>query len=164
MTTLFIENEGDRDRVYDLVASLRLTQPDQKNKDGSPKKPIRYRVEIVIDRPTRTKAQNKLLWKWYGEIQKWIFETTGENHGSEDLHEYFTRKILPTNPVIDPVDGSVIGYKRTETKDLSIEGFSEYLNRIEVYAQEDLCMTLTHPNDCYWEAVGAPYRERPSAG
>ena len=96
------------------------------------------RVTIVITKEKRTLDQNKLYWLWLSCIAK----ETGND--KDDLHEYFIYKYL--NPELVQVFEKMI-YKRLSTTQLDTKQFTEYLNKIQVFANTELAIELPNPED-----------------
>ena len=111
-------------------------------------KPIKITIEEATD--NRKLAQNKLNFMWCNEVAKHVFASQGLMCSSEDIHELIARKLLPLRVV--SINGETIIY-RSETKTLSVKKFSEYLQRFEFYALEQLGAKLTHPEDLYFNAL-----------
>ncbi|URC15417.1 single-strand DNA-binding protein [Paraglaciecola Antarctic JLT virus 2] len=110
--------------------------------------PIKITIEEATD--NRKLAQNKLNFMWCNEVAKHVFASQGLICSSEDIHELIARKLLPLRVV--SINGETIIY-RSETKTLSVKKFSEYLQRFEFYALEQLGAKLTHPEDLYFNAL-----------
>ena len=100
---------------------------------------------------SRTLAQNALYWKWLSEIQKHIFLHQGQTYSSDDIHEYMKKRFLPK--VVTEIMGEVIK-KQISTTKLNVGKFSDYLGMIDYYCNEELQLTLTHPDDVYHKAMG----------
>lgn len=160
MKPIIIQTEADRQRAISALLDLKLTEPGSKTADGKPRKPARYRVEIKLDRASRSVAQNRLLWMWYGEMQKHIAAHMGQQWDTLDMHDSMVAKFRPRVPVVDPITSEILGMKRQETKKWGVAEFSEYLNELEIYCADSLNLLLPRPDDLYWEALGAPNRER----
>lgn len=111
-------------------------------------KPVRVTIEEGGE--TRKLKQNRLNFLWCGELAEHIFKTQGNVFSSEDLHEYLARKLLPVRVV--QINGETVTV-RSETKNLTVKEFANYLNRVEFYATEHLGATLTHPDDLYIQAL-----------
>lgn len=99
------------------------------------KKP--WALEIKEYKPQRTAAQNRLYWKWLGELS----EQTG--HDTEELHEYMKRRFLGAE--LKTILGVEIEVPKS-TADLRVAPFAEFLTKIEVMAAQN-GYTLTQPLD-----------------
>lgn len=80
------------------------------------------RLEIEEWKDTRTLAQNRFLWKYYGLIRD------DSGHKTEYLHEFFKQEFL--QPKLIKVFGKIIK-KAPSTTRLSKKAFSEYIRKIE---------------------------------
>ena len=96
------------------------------------------RVTIVITKEKRTLDQNRLYWLWL----TCIAQNTGNNKNS--LHEYFILRYL--QPELVSVFEKMI-YKRLSTTSLDTRQFSEYLNKIQLFANTELSIELPNPED-----------------
>nr|WP_136252857.1 recombination protein NinB [Ningiella ruwaisensis] len=100
---------------------------------------------------TRSQAQNRLLWKWHGELAKHILDTQGGTFSTDDIHEYVVSKLLPKR-VIDGLGEPII--VRAETKKLNTKEMTEFLNHYDGWALTTYACKFTHPDDLYWQAMG----------
>lgn len=112
---------------------------------STPLAPV-YEVIIRLHRNKRTLAQNNLYWMWMTEISKHVFFSTGKRFSPEDIHEWFKDQFLGKRAV--QINGITTIVTRSTTK-LKIPEFTEYLQRIEHYARDELDLQLTHPADHY---------------
>ena len=96
------------------------------------------RVTIVITKEQRTLDQNRLYWLWLTCIS----QNTGNDKDS--LHEYFVSKYL--QPELVQVFEKMI-YKRLSTTLLDTKQFTEYLNKIQLFANTELSIELPNPED-----------------
>lgn len=70
-----IRRDGQLAKIADILSTLPMEEA--------------FRVELHEQRPTRSHAQNRLLWGWiYPEIVRQGGESLG-GWEAEDLHEYF---------------------------------------------------------------------------
>lgn len=143
-----LRDSGIRDRLKVYLDTLELGGDD---------------VLEVIVRPykkNRSLAQNNLLWMWLTEIANFIREEYGavmmEQMGSvptpEDLKDYFQRQFLGFKAYPLP-DIKYCAERVRGTSDLNTKEFSEFLNRIDIYAGSELGLKLSHPEDLYQEAM-----------
>jgi len=100
------------------------------------------RVTIVITKEKRTLDQNRLYWLWL----TCIAQNTGNDKDS--LHEYFVWKYI--QPEFQQVFEKLI-YKRLSTTSLDTKQFTEYLNKIQVFANTELAIELPNPEDKKFE-------------
>jgi len=97
------------------------------------------RVEVVKEK--RSTDQNALYWLWLTAIQ----QETG--NGKDDLHDYFAKKYLPMDEV--KIFDKLI-YKRASTTKLNTDTFTQYLNKIQLFAGEQ-GIELPNPKDKHFE-------------
>jgi hypothetical protein len=91
-------------------------------------------ITIELEKVGRTNSQNSYYWFYLGVIER----ETGEN--SDDLHEFFKRKLLP--PVFKTIRGEEIKLPASTT-DLDKIGFGEYLDKISALTN----VPLPNPED-----------------
>ena len=99
----------------------------------------------------RSLAQNSLMWMWLGIIANHLRDEHGLKTNSEDLKAYFQSLYLGMRNYEDP-DGQ-LGVRHRGTSELKAHEFTEFLNRIDVYAGSELGLRLPHPEDLYYEAM-----------
>ena len=100
-----------------------------------------YTVEVIEKKPTRSISQNSLYWLWLTCI---AFET-GEDRN--ELHEYFKRKWLEPKDIIINNDR----FQYYSTKSLNKIQFKYYLDKLQVFANTELSISLPNPEDQYWD-------------
>ena len=137
MKTFLVVNAESRDELVKYVYELDLDKA--------------FSVKIGLYKTSRTLAQNSLYWRWLAEIQKHIFKTMGEMHSTEQIHYHMREKFLPMR--VSEFMGKVQREPMSTTR-LSIGKFSDYLNIIDYYCNEELQLILTHPEDVYLKAIG----------
>ena len=108
-------------------------------------------VTIKPYKASRSVAQNRLLWMWYGEIRNHLAETTGEQYTNDDIHEYFKDKFLDKR-VVDIGERPIVVTASTSKLDTS--EMSWYLERLDIYCADELNLQLTHPSDMWHQAMG----------
>lgn len=150
-TRFILVNEQVRHNAVSFVSSLRegVNPP--------------WVVEVYEHHRDRSLAQNRLYWYWLGLIARHINDTgaaqvidsdTGEitDHviTSEDIHEFYRQAFIPERVV--RIRGRVRRVRKSTTT-LTVEQFSDYLNRIEAHVNDRLDFVLPHPAD-YQEAMG----------
>lgn len=91
-----------------------------------------YVLLVKLIEENRTKNQNATYWLWLTVIA----DETG--HNPEEIHEYLKHKFLLCHDKKYP-------YVRSTTK-LTTKEFSEYMQRIETWATEELNVSLPDPN------------------
>lgn len=100
-------------------------------------------VEIAEYKPQRSKAQNRLMWKWLDIIAKYMGEE------SEKLHEQTKIRVLGLREV--DVDGKTYLIPKSTTK-LHVDEMTRYLEAIEALGNQ-LGLTMTR-DDEYNLAMG----------
>jgi hypothetical protein len=108
-------------------------------------------VMIKPNQESRSVKQNRLLWKWHGELAKHIHESQGEIYDTETIHDFVIGKLLPKEPKKLP-DGDYI-ISRKSTKNLPTKEFAALLDMYLAWAAIDLGCKLTTPDDLYWDSV-----------
>lgn len=107
-------------------------------------------VEFKHNRDSVSLKQYKLLYQWYGEIQAHLYETTGESYSTDELDDHFKHKFLPGKLMRVGTDY----YKPSVSKrDLNTKTMSEYLDKLDHHCADNLGLKLSHPDDCYWDAL-----------
>jgi hypothetical protein len=100
---------------------------------------------------TRSQAQNRLLWKWHGELRAHIEECTGVISDNDTIHEYVISKIGEIK--IKSVGGEEVKV-REKTSKMTVKRFTEFLNLYERWARDKYDLQFSHPEDIYWQAFG----------
>jgi len=133
-----------RDRLKVYLDSLAI----------DPEKPL----EVLIKRYkiNRSLAQNNLMWEWLGVIVNHLRDEHGVKTNSEDLKHYLQTEYLGFKAVLVPLCQTDQPFIRRVigTSELNTAQFTEFLGRIEVYANSELGVNLPHPADDYYEAMG----------
>lgn len=113
-------------------------------------KPMQVKIELFIK--NRSLKQNKLLHMWLTMINNHVFETTGKSHGVDAWKLFFKKHFLGVDVIRMP-DGSwheqIRKTSRCNTKELT-----EFLERIDAWANSEIDLILPHPDDIYFEAMG----------
>ena len=117
--TLIIRNEEIRAAACRVIAGLDLEKP--------------WRVKISPYKKNRSLEQNNYMWAMNTEIAK----HTG--HTPEEIHEHCKRQFLAPRQI--KVDGKITIYRTTTT--LNTAEMSEYLERVQAWAQVDLGVALS---------------------
>ena len=137
--------------------------------DVSDDKPYVLTIERL--KKDRSGKQNRLSFMWYQQL--------GEQSGHGKEYERNLCKwdlgfpILMAREDVDPSIMKIYNIMQAVPREERIDAmpmvdvtslfkvreFAEYLNSIERYAAS-LGFTLTHPDDLYWEAIGATNRKR----
>lgn len=101
----------------------------------------------------RRDAQNRLLWRWNGEIQAFMREHHGQLASAEEWHEVMCRKLRPVQvrTVMLPTgDEEVVG--RWRSSEANVGEMAEYLTDLDAYCAE-LGLLLSHSTDDYHAAM-----------
>ena len=137
-TTTIIKNEHDKTAFVKKVIQAFIDKP--------------LKIEVSAYKPKRSNAINRLMWMWYGEIQKHLREHLGQIHSTNDIHEYMVLKLLPKKEVFIGDEMKII---RAPTSKMNNKEMSQYLELLDHYCGAELEIRLTHPIDLYNEAMGA---------
>ena len=105
-----------------------------------------WSVEIKPYKKKRSLAQNRLYWLWLGIIADELGYMM-----ADDLHEELSEMFLPPDHYT-AIDKSIKSRRMSTTK-ISVQEFTLYLNRIELWAGSEFNIRLPHPMDWY-EAMG----------
>lgn len=135
---LKIRKPTDRASVSSYIQNL----PESKN----------YDVEITLKRERRSISQNGLYWLWMACLSH---ETGGDK---VQVHETLKEMFLPKTSVIG-LFGEVF-QKPVSTSVLDTAQFTEYLNKIQVFASSELGVVLPLPEDLSWAAFEETYKNR----
>ena len=108
-----------------------------------------FEVEIKKKREIRTLPQNRLYWLWLSCI---MYETGNDK---SDLHKFFSEKYLPKN--IAEVFGEQI-YKTVSTTILDTKQFTDYLDRVQQFANTELGIVLPVPDDLHFQEFYEQYK------
>ena len=109
-----------------------------------------YLVTITEKRIKRTIDQNSLYWLWLTCIQ------TETGNDKNYLHEYF--KTIYLTPETIKLFGIPVEIK--STKLLDTKQFTEYLNKIQIFASTELAIDLPDPNNVIWESFYDYYSDK----
>lgn len=110
-----------------------------------------YTAEITKKPSKRTMDQNRLYWLWLNCIAK-----DGElGYTADELHIVFAQKFLGARHRI--MYGEQV-LDIPSTKKLTSAEFTDYLNRIEVFANTELDIQLPRPEDRYFEQFYDTYK------
>ena len=109
--------------------------------------------EVVIreKRANRSLAQNRLLHSWLNEVSEKVAETHGE-HVSPTKWKWYFKDLFLGYDVVE-VRGKMI-HELRHTSNLKVKPFTELLEKIDAYCVTELKVTLPHPSDIYYEAMG----------
>jgi hypothetical protein len=108
-------------------------------------------IEFKELKAKRSTAQNRLMWKWHGELREHIESCIGQVHDNSTIHELVI-SYLGNNSVINTAGEDVT--VREQTRKMTIKRFAEFLNNYERWARERFNCCFSHPEDLYWSAMG----------
>lgn len=112
-------------------------------------------VEIREHNKRRSDAQNRLLWVWNNEIQRHLHEHFGETASAEEWHDILVSKLMPAELTkVSLPTGESFKVGRTRTRNLGVKKMAEYMQKLEAYCVESLCMILPHPDDYMFAVYG----------
>lgn len=101
-----------------------------------------YRVKVAKFRRTRTLQQNRFLWGVvYPVIADGITEAWGERLELEDVHDLCKQNFL-SSPIVNKHDGTWKGNRYKSTARLTIDEFSDYVDKLTKFASESLSVVL----------------------
>lgn len=116
-----------------------------------PQEPV-FEVIIREYKKNRSLAQNNLLWMWLTEISKFLDIEHGIKCTPDNLKVEFQERFLG-HTTYAKSDGT-LGQVLRGTSGLNTAQFTDFMTRIEVYAQSELGCRLPHPEDMFYEAMG----------
>src|SRR5687768_12635855 len=92
------------------------------------------RMTVTPVRPTRSLRQNASYWALVVEPFRQFLRDQELGAVDRDYaHRIIVAKILGTVPVIDPATGEVLANEPRPTKDLSVEEFSDFVERARAW-------------------------------
>lgn len=134
-----LSTEKEREQVIDYIRCLPYPKDSSKTQ---------FYANITRSVPKRTISQNNLYWIWIACIR---LETGNEKN---DVHDELRRMFLGYE------DYLVFGEQRERlisTTSLNTVKMGDYLNRIQVWAAEELGIVLPDPSASFWEAFYDQY-------
>ena len=108
-------------------------------------------VEMKPNKDSRSLKQNRLYWEWLK-----VLEETGNT--KDAMHNYLREMYLGCE--FEKVRGHLIKVIPSTTK-LNVKEFSEYLLKIDLFAQ-DIGVILPRPEDLYYDSIGRKSGEQES--
>lgn len=108
-----------------------------------------FEVTITKQRDKRSLPQNRLYWLWLA----CIMNETGND--KIDLHKFFSEKFLPKN--IHEVFGEQVE-RAISTTILDTLQFTNYLERVQQFANVELGIVLPNPEDLHWMEFYEQYK------
>ena len=109
----------------------------------------KYDISVTRHRVQRCLPQNRAYWLWL----TCIADETGND--KDYLHRFFGEKFLPVKERV--VFGEVIR-EPISTKKLDTAQFTQYLEKIRVFAAEE-GIVLPNPGDLCWEQFYIQYKD-----
>lgn len=109
-----------------------------------------HTVEVLQKKFNRSISQNSLYWLWLTCIE----QETGNDR--DELHELFKKKYII--PETKEVFGEELIFYTTKNKDTS--QFKEYLDKIQIFANTELSITLPDPESQYWDEFYSYYVDK----
>jgi len=128
MSVINVYNYKTREEAIKLVSELDLKKV--------------HHVKVTCKRAKRSVSANALYWMWLTCIE----QETGNS--KEDLHEAFKQMFLGTESIL--VLGSVLNVTCSSAK-LDDSLFSQYMNKVQTFANSELGITLPNPDDLEFE-------------
>ncbi len=136
-TPIIITDEAGRQEALNDIAHLEL--------DGK-----QWEVSVKRHRKRRSLKQNRLYFKWCGEVAEHVVEYTG--YETDEIHEFFKQNFLPGRRI--EIEG-MEAVRFTTTK-LNTKEMSEYCNRIYRWASTELGLALPLPPEIIEEGYDGP--------
>jgi len=112
-------------------------------------KSVKYVCSIKKHRKKRSIPQNRLYWLWIKAIE----DHTG-NH-KDTIHELLKRKFLKWE--VKKIEGLGTYHIPGSTKNLDTKGFTEYLDKIQLWANNFFGYRLPQPGDVGWDEFYETY-------
>ncbi len=107
----------------------------------------RIEIECRPAKSRRSPDQNALFWKWMEELS-WYFSKRGNALTKDDAHDLMCHTFLGYE---EKTIGRTLVTKMRTTSKLSVEEFSEFLDKIDAWAADKGCYLPT-PADSAHEA------------
>lgn len=104
------------------------------------------RITFVKLRPRRTDAQNRLYWVAVVPELGRFLRDQGETYTDEDAHELMKAKFL-RETVVNKQTGEAIGVVIKSTASLSVEEFSEYIEKCVYWLADTFHIQCAMPGD-----------------
>ena len=130
--TYYIENEKERDQLFDRMKSKEVKRP--------------WQVVVSYVESIRSMKQNRLYWMWVQEIIDHITLSTGETKTKKQIDAWLLDMFAPSEQ--SEFRGKIFNVVTT-TSDMTMKQMAHYLNDIELYCPTELELALTHPPDLY---------------
>ncbi|MGM9810828.1 MAG: hypothetical protein ACI30J_08185 [Paludibacteraceae bacterium] len=99
-----------------------------------------YVLTVERVQKPRSNPQNRLMWMWFTCIAQAWSEATGRVFTRENVHDAYCQMFLPVNlPNGQHLPGS--------TSKLSVDAFTEFLNKVRADAAAEYGIQLPDPED-----------------
>ena len=131
-----IHIQSDKAKVIDYIGKL----PEEK----------KYLIEIKLKRDRRSIDQNRLYWLWLN----CIMDETGNQ--KDDLHVYFKQRFLGVENRY--LFGENIVLEKSTAK-LDTKQMTDYLDRVQQFANTELGILLPNPDDLYFQEFYDKYKD-----
>ena len=128
MSVINVYNYKTREEAIKLVSELDLKKV--------------HHVKVTCKRAKRSIDQNSLYWLWINCISN---ETGNDKY---ELHRFFKSSILG---IESRICFGIVYNDTTTTKDLDTAQFTQYLEKIQIFANTELGITLPNPDDLEFE-------------
>jgi len=128
MALIKVYNYKTRQEAIDLVSNLDLEK--------------KYTVKVTCKRDKRSIDQNALYWLWLTCIEQ------ESGNDKNDLHDHFRTEYIGGE--WREVFGSKC-FKLKSTTDLDTALFTQYLDKIQIFASTELGVKLPDPKDLEFE-------------
>lgn len=94
-------------------------------------------VDVEIRKHVRKRSleQNKLYWKCIVERVWQLMNAQGNAYTREQAHD-FLRDMHLRVEVVNPLTGEIMGHRTMSTTELSVEEFTEYIEKCNVWCCE----------------------------
>jgi hypothetical protein len=123
---MVIHTPADKNRLLDFIRVMSLDKP--------------WQFTWGLYKRNRSLEQNKLYWKWIGEIC--VTRGWGKNVVHEALRDNFISPRFEEGP-------NGLQEYRPSTKDLNTAEMSEYLEKVSAFAATEFGVFVTHPEDAH---------------
>lgn len=130
---LVIKNDFDKRSLINIITSLDVSEP--------------KKVLIEDIKTSRSAAQNRLLWLWNGEFQRFMAEHHGQIASADEWHDVLVEKLCPVQVAeVKLPSGESFKTGRARTSKFKTNEMTDYLERLDAYCA-GLGLLLPHPAD-----------------
>ena len=137
---IFIKNDFDKRSLINLVTSMDVKEP--------------KKITIEVIKTNRSSAQNRLLWKWNSEFQRFMSEHHGQIASAEEWHDILVEKLCPMDGYsVSLPTGERFKTGRARTSKFKTQEMTDYLERLDAYCAS-LGLLLPHPQDLMFAIYG----------